>query len=303
MRKALAAAALALLAVSASAQDQTNISLKPTPPPISCLDFFKGVRQLTFTGIYMKMGLPEDSEMEESPTAWGFQAEAAQGAADGLGAIVNGMFLKMNVPMFEEDYPAFMMGMNLFLVKDLVQGEKRDIAGEIIEKKPTVAAFGGLGWNYVGFTMEDFSIPGFGASGYDLTMNTSEISFPLGLAAELPLTPFISFVPFGRFSWSKSSMDITMPYPQVLITSYYPLEMDTLWLLQFSDSSYTTTRMDYGADINLRPFRNAPEWKISVGTVLSQVEGMSKGNLLFIASIKKEWGKYYSSTMFGPKLY
>jgi hypothetical protein len=61
--------------------------------------------------------------------------------------------------------------------------------------------------------------------------------------------------------------------------------------------------MDYGADINLRPFRNAPEWKISVGTVLSQIEGMSKGNLLIIASIKREWGKYYSSTMFGPKLY
>jgi|GEM_PF-2182757 len=303
MKKALTVALLAILALPAAAQDQTNISLKPTPPPISCLDFFKGVKQLTFTGIYMKMGEAEDSGLDEAPTAWGFQAEAAQGARDGMGAIVNGMFLKMNVPIFNEDNPAFMLGMNAMLVKDLVQGEKKDIAGEIVEKKPTVALFGGLGWNYVGFTLADFSLPGFGSSGYDLTMNTSELSLPLGLAAELPLNPFISLVPFGRFSWSKSSMDITMPYPQVIVTSYVPFEMDTLWTLDFSDSSYSTTRMDYGADINLRPFRNAPEWKISVGTVLSQVEGMSKGNLLFIASVKREWGKYYSSTMFGPKLY
>lgn len=303
MKKVLAVVVLLLTALPAAAQDQTNISLKPTPPPISCLDFFKGVRQLTFTGLYMKMGEAEDSGLDEAPTAWGFQAEAAQGARDGLGAIVSGMFLKMNVPIFNEDNPAFMVGMNAILVKDLIQGEKKDIAGEIIEKKPTVALFGGMGWNYVGFTLDDFSIPGFGSSGYDLTMNTSELSFPIGLAAELPLNPFISFVPFGRFSWSKSSMDITMPYPQIVITSYMPLRMDTLWTLDFSDSSYTTTRMDYGADINLRPFRNAPEWKISVGTVLSQIEGMSKGNLLFIASIKREWGKYYSSTMFGPKLY
>lgn len=303
MKKAVAAAAFILLALPAAAQDQTNISLKPTPPPISCLDFFKGVKQLTFTGIYMKMGEAENSGLDEAPTAWGFQAEAAQGAGDGMGALVNGMFLKMNVPIFNEDNPAFMLGMNAMLVKDLVQGEKRDIAGEITEKKPTVALFGGVGWNFVGFTLEDFSIPGFGPSGYDLTMNTSELSFPVGLAAELPLSPFISLVPFGRFAWSKSSMDITMPYPQILITSYMPLQMDTLWMLDYSDSSYTTTRMDYGADINLRPFRNAPEWKISVGTVLSQVEGMSKGNLLLMASIKREWGKHYSSTMFGPKLY
>jgi hypothetical protein len=296
-------AAAALLALPAAAQDQTNISLKPTPPPISCLDFFKGVKQLTFTGLYMRMGEAEDSGLDEAPTAWGFQAEAAGGGAEGAGGIVNTMFMKINVPMDNEEYPAFMLGMNLFLVKDLIQGEKRDIAGEIIEKKPTVAAFGGLGWSYVGFTMSDFSLPGFGRSGYDLTMNTSELSFPIGLAAELPLTPTLSLVPFGRFAWSKSSMDITVPYPQVVITSYIPLKTDTLWTLDFSDSSYSSTRLDYGMDINLRPFRNAPEWKISVGTVLSQIEGMSKGNLLFIASIKREWGKYYSSTMFGPKLY
>lgn len=298
MKKELIAAAMLLLAVSAAAQDETNISLKPTPPPISCLDFFKGVKQLTFTYLYMRMGEAEDSGLDEAPTAWGLQAEAAQGARDGLGAIVNGMFMKVNVPISNEDYPAYMMGTNLFLVKDLVQGEKKDIAGEIIEKKPTVALFGGGGWTFTSFTMENMM-----NSGYDMTVNTSEISFPLGLAAELPLNPMISLVPFGRFAWSKSSMNLTMPYPQMVIDSYMPFQYHYVWLIQFKDSSYTSTRMDYGADINLRPFRNAPEWKISVGTVLSQIEGMSKGNLLIIASIKREWGKYYSSTMFGPKLY
>lgn len=303
MKKELIAAAMLLLAVSAAAQDETNISLKPTPPPISCLDFFKGVKQLTFTYLYMRMGEAEDSGLDEAPTAWGLQAEAAQGARDGLGAIVNGMFMKVNVPMNNEDYPAYMMGTNLFLVKDLVQGEKKDIAGEIIEKKLTVALFGGGGWTFTSFIMADFEYPGFGSSGYDLSVNTSELSFPLGLAAEVPLNPFISLVPFGRFAVSKTSMDITVPYPQILITSYMPFRTDTLWMIDYSDSSYSSTRFDFGMDINLRPFRNAPEWKISVGTVLSQIEGMSKGNLLIIASIKREWGKYYSSTMFGPKLY
>ncbi len=293
MKKALTMAALLLLAAAAAAQDQANISLKPTPPPISCLDFFKGVKQLTFTGLYMKMGEAEDSGLDEAPTAWGFQAEAARGAGDGLGAIVNGMFMKINVPIENEDYPAFMMGTNLFLVKDLVQGEKKDIAGEITEKKTTVALFGGGGYNFTSFTMEDIM-----SSGFDMTINTNEISLPIGLAAELPLNAMISFVPFGRFAWSRTSMDITMPY-----VMGWTLSGGLIWGYSFTDSSYTTTRLDYGADINIRPFRNAPEWKISVGTVLSQIEGMSKGNLLFIASVKREWGKYYSSTMFGPKLY
>jgi hypothetical protein len=37
--------------------------------------------------------------------------------------------------------------------------------------------------------------------------------------------------------------------------------------------------------------------------VLSQVEGMADGNLVIMVSVKKEWGKHYSSTTFGPKLH
>lgn len=298
MRYALATVLALLLAAPALAQDETSISLKPTPPPISCLDFFKGVRQFTFTYLYMKMGEAEDSGLDEAPTAWGLQGEMAEGARDGLGAIVNGMFMKVNVPMNNEDYPAYMMGTNLFLVKDLIQGEKKDIAGEITEKKKTVAVFGGLGYTYTNFTMEKFM-----GSTLDLSMSTSEFSLPLGMAAELPLNPMISLVPFGRFALSKTSMSMTVPYPMMVIDSYVPFTYHYVWNLEFVDSSYTNTRFDFGSDINIRPFRNAPEWKISVGTVLSQVSGMSKGNLLFIVSVKREWGKYYSSTMFGPKLY
>jgi hypothetical protein len=292
MNATMVAAAAALLALPAAAQDQTNISLKPTPPPISCLDFFKGVKQLTFTGLYMKMGEAEDSGLDEAPTAWGFQAEAAGGGADGLGAIANAMFLKINVPVNNEDNPGTMLGTNLYLVKDLVQGEKRDIAGEITEKKPTVALFGGAGLTITSFTMENV------LQDLDFSMLNTEISLPVGLAAELPLNPFISLVPFGRFAWSHTSMSLVVPYFITVPTPPYVYYTTTS-----VDSGFSDTRFDYGADINLRPFRNAPEWKISVGTVLSQVEGMSKGNLLFIASIKREWGKYYSSTMFGPKLY
>lgn len=292
-----------LLAALAKAQDDGGISLKPTPPPISCLDYFKGTTQFTFTGIYMKLGLPEDSEMDESPTGKGFNFEMSRGFADGFGLASHFMFLGLNIPMkdpmtnMDEDYPASAFSLGGMMVLDMIKGEKRDIAGEIIDKKTTLAVFAGLDMAGTQFTMEDFA-----NSGYDFSVNTYEMGFPMGFAMDIPMGYYASLVPFGRFAWSKTSMEMTIPSYHYVITYTPPYYYD-FWLLSFSDSSYTTTRVDYGMDIDLRPFRNAPEWKISVGTVLSQVSGLKDGNLIIMASVKREWGKHYSSTSFGPKLH
>jgi hypothetical protein len=61
--------------------------------------------------------------------------------------------------------------------------------------------------------------------------------------------------------------------------------------------------VDYGTDIDIRLFRNAPDWVISLGMAMSQIEGFQNGNRLITLSIKHEIGKYYSSTMIGPRVH
>jgi len=302
MKKLLIALTMALVLVSPllAQEDDGGVKLKPTPPPISCLDFFKGTKQFTFTYIYMKLGLPEDSEMDESPTGKGFNMEMSRGFTNGFGLLSHFMYLGLNVPFKDpttnivEDNPASAMALGATMVIDLVKGEKRDIAGEIIAKKPTVAMFMGFDFNGT-----DFEMANFANSGYKFSVNTMEGSLPLGLVADIPLGYYVSLVPFGRFAWNSTTVTTTMPWLLILYTSPYYMWMSGIP----SDSTYSSTRFDYGMDIDLRPFRNAPDWKISVGTVISQVEGMADGNLVIMVSIKKEWGKHYSSTTFGPKLH
>jgi hypothetical protein len=301
MRKFLITMILALvLSPPLWAQDEGGVKLKPTPPPISCLDFFKGTKQFTFTGIYMKLGLPEDSEMDEAPTGKGMNMEMSRGFSDGFGLLSHFMYLGLNIPMkdpatgLDKDYPASAMTLGATVVLDLKKGEKRDIAGEIVDKKTTVAAFLGFDFNGTDFEMKDFM-----NSGYKFSVSTMEGSLPMGLVADIPLGYYVSLVPFGRFAWSSTTVTTMMPWMMMLYTPPY-----YMWLSGIPhDSTYSSTRFDYGMDIDLRPFRNAPDWKISVGTVVSQIEGMADGNLVIMVSIKKEWGKHYSSTTFGPKLH
>jgi hypothetical protein len=266
------------LAVPLRAQDEGGMTLKPTPPPITCLDFFKGTKQFTFTGIYMKLGQAEGATTD-APTGKGFNMEFSRGFSDRFGMMYHFMYLGMNMPMDppSDDIPVKVFGFGPMIVLDLKKGEKRDIAGEIIEKKSTVAFFTGLDLTGTSLSMD---VPSLG----ELSVTSSEICFPIGLVADFPLGYTVSLIPFGRFSWIGN----TVSYD---IGSYGGT----------TDTSYT--RFDYGMDIDLRPFRNAPDWKVSVGTVLSQVEGMAAGNLLIMVSVKKEWGKHYSSTTFGPKLH
>jgi hypothetical protein len=298
MKKLLIALTMALVLVSPLwAQQDNEVKLKPTPPPISCLDFFKGTKQFTFTYVYMKLGLPEDSKMDESPTGKGFNMEMSRGFADGFGLLSHFMYLGLNVPMkidnVVQENTASAMALGATMVVDLVKGEKRDIAGEIISKKPTVALFVGYDFNGTNFEIKNF------IEDNDFSVNTMEGSLPLGLVADIPLGYYVSLVPFGRFAWSSTTVTTVTPWPLQLYTPPY-----IMWISGIPhDSTYSSTRFDYGMDIDLRPFRNAPDWKVSVGTVLSQVEGMADGNLVIMVSVKKEWGKHYSSTTFGPKLH
>jgi len=125
----------------------------------------------------------------------------------------------------------------------------------------------------------------------DIFVNNLIINFPISMAAEFPLGFYFSLIPFARFTASQVS--VTMKVPE-------PFNPDKLYTEQFS-SSFTS--FSYGSDIDLRPFRNAPDWIISLGMALAQIKGMKNGNRLFTLSIKHEIGKHYSSTMIGPSLH
>jgi len=301
MAKRIFATLLVALFIGAPlwAQDDGEIKLRPTPPPISTLDFFKGTTQLSFTWMYMKLGQAEDAT-GDAPTGKGFNFEMSRGFKDGFGVQSHFMYLGLNVPLndptlgLNEDYPASAFSMGGMAVLSLKKGEKRDIAGEIIDKKATVDIFLGIDFTGTSFEMEDFA-----NSGETFSVNTMEGSFPIGLVADFPLNYYVSLVPFGRLSLGSTTVTTTMPYILPLYSPPYYLWMPGIP----SDSSYSSTRFDYGMDIDLRPFSNAPDWKVSVGTVLSQMSGMANGNLMITVSVKKEWGKHYSSTTFGPKLH
>jgi hypothetical protein len=281
------------------AQDSGS-TFKVTPPPVPCLKFFPGVSQFSVTGIHYTMGeLEGQAGMTGSPVAYGFDANYAFSSKKKFlgaqnGGIINFSYMNISIPMNlmnEEENTMRTNSYNLgfYGVIDLVNGEKRDIAGEIIALKPTVAIFVGGLINYYSLNMG----PLYQMLGYqeDIKARTLTTNYSVGTASDLPLGYFFALVPYLRYTFSMSSIQMKVPEP------FNPTELYTETYI--SDYDF----MDYGLDINLRPFRNAPDWLISLGMAISQIEGLSKGNRLITLSIKHEIGKFYSSTTIGPALH
>ena len=288
---------------------------RPTPPPITCFHFSPGVRQWSITGLYMKMGPMEAdtasgmSSTSKGPTAIGFTADYSRslpgsGRNISHGLIFSGTYMKMNIPFnFPDsanpadslkDIISHYFGMSFGYVFVPIDGEKKDIAGEIIERKQTLALFVGCGFD--GFDMnfgplyKDITSSQPRPFDWDIIMSVANLSFPVGIVAELPLNYQFTVVPFARLRRVISAT--TMPTLVFLPLGHIGLYDETY------KKAYTS--FDYGADIDLRLFRNSPEWVISAGTVLSQVGGLKSGNLQFNVAVKREIGKHYSSTLIGP---
>lgn len=281
------------------AQDSGS-SFKLTPPPVPCLKFFPGVKQFTITGIHYTMGeLESEAGLNGKPVAYGFNANYAfsnkkkfLGAQNGANIFFSYMNVSMPFGQIEGDdnkihTNAYSLGFNAVI--DLVNGEKRDIAGEIISMKPTVALFFGDVINYFSLNMG----PIYEMLGVyeDIKAKTLTANYSIGMGADFPLGFLISIVPYIRYTSSQVTMSMKVPEP------FNPTELYT----KTYTSSYSY--MDYGSDIDLRPFRNAPDWVISLGMAMAQIEGLKNGNRLITLSIKHEMGKHYSSTIIGPILH
>ncbi|MGD9487227.1 MAG: hypothetical protein AB7W47_04355 [Calditrichaceae bacterium] len=280
--------------------DDNTTDFKITPPPVSCIKFFPGVKQFSVTGIYYKMGeLEGQTGSSDSPVAYGFNANYAFSSPSTLfgaqnGGIITFSYMRITMPagaseIYDEDINTNSFNLGYTAVLDLINGEKRDIAGEIIALKPTWAVFFGSSINYFSLNMG----PLYQAFGHSQDIKAINLitSLSLGSAADFPIGSHIALVPFIRYTMNiaQTIMDVPEPFnPDKLYSETYT-----------SDYSY----LDYGMDIDVRPFSNSPDWIISLGTAMAQVEGMKNGNLLITLGIKHEIGKYYSSTTVGPALH
>ena len=275
-------------------------SFKMTPPPVPCLKFFPGVQQFSVSGIHYTMGELEGQQgFNGKPVAYGFNANYAfsnkrrlLGAENGgiISLSLMNISIPMGIPGIEENKVgtnAYNLG--FYWVVDLVNGEKRDIAGEIISRKPSVAFFLGDVLNYFSLNMG----PIYEALGNqeDIKAKTLTSNYSLGIGADIPLGFTISLVPYIRYTNSQVTMQ--MKVPEIMNPSQ-------TYTMTFT-SSYDF--MDYGTDIDIRLFRNAPDWVISLGMAMAQIEGLQNGNRLITLSLKYEIGKHYSSTLIGPALH
>ncbi len=280
--------------------DENGSAFRITPPPVPCLKFFPGVKQFSLTGIHFKMGELEDQAgLGGAPVAYGFNANFAFSSPKPFlgaqnGAILTFSYLNISMPMnisglYEEEISTNAYNLGYYGVLDLVSGEKRDLAGEIVALKPTVALFFGTMLNYFSLNMGPlYQVLG---NEEDVIARNLTTNFSAGIAADIPIGYFIALVPFFRYTASMSSMFMKVPEP---------FNPDNMYTEQFT-SSYSYT--DYGTDIDIRPFRNAPDWIISLGMAMAQVQGLKNGNRLITLSIKHEMGRYYSSTKIGPGLH
>jgi hypothetical protein len=117
--------------------------------------------------------------------------------------------------------------------------------------------------------------------------------------ANIPLSWWISLMPYaevGKETAGKSKTDIVIKINGKTIVSSPG---------QYEDHKERPTSYSFGGDIVIRPFRNSPNWKISLGTMFQQIEantseGEGTENQLYMASLTYEWGKAYKDIYFGP---
>jgi len=85
-----------------------------------------------------------------------------------------------------------------------------------------------------------------------------------GVVAEIPLVDWISVMPYGYVMAGEAAST------------------------------------SFGADILLRPFKNDPNWQISVGTMLQQVDSNDDDTTMIMVGMSYTAGKHFQRTRIGP---
>lgn len=257
-----------------------------SPPPVSEINLHSGSGSLNNRFIYNSQETG-DSEM----VGYGYNFTLTKAKSDSIGIGTNLFLMTLESDSEGFDSSGFLVSGGATPIWEIVGGEERDAAGEITHLGFSLALF--ANFNLTAMNMEtdttsSYTNPYTGATTTTTNSQTMDIiMFAVGggVVAEIPIGSRLSIMPF--FSLQQ----------QVYGTYSVDGNSET-----FDETPMTTS---YGADIILRPFKNAPNWKFSLGTVLQQVEANSSDdedteNSLIMFSINYEWGKTYSELILGP---
>ncbi len=270
-------------------QQTNNVS----PPPLSTPNVHSGVSELNIRALYLSSETSGTSSSEM--TGAGLFGEFTRGMSDRTGFNLRlgilGLEMEQESPTFtgtkgtqESTTDGVMLFYGGNLLFELFEGEKKDAAGEVIKIGHGLTFFSGLNLNMMSMTADDF----------DLLLLTYEI--PVGLVGQIALSNRIQIVPFVSVNF--------------LLGGTGTIETDSTSTDIEIESQVIPS---YGADIIIRPFRNAPNWKFSIGTVLQQVtanqssgagedETDNTDNIMITFGLVYEQGQHYSETVFGPVL-
>jgi hypothetical protein len=162
-----------------------------------------------------------------------------------------------------------------YAVYEMLGGNDRDPAGQITRRQPTLSIFGGTEIIPLSMSLDmDMDEDMARMAGVERHMDYSETDVFVegGGLFDVPLADWLSAVPFGSLMLGKTRA------PGV------------------------TRLTNLGLDILVRPFRNDPNWEVSVGTVWQQVEANTRGSHLIMAGLSYTLAPHFTRTRVGPVL-
>ena len=271
-------------------------SMNVSPPPVRTSHLQQGAMSSNNAAIYVGM----DSDIM-SLNMYGLASEATMGITDKVAismmgtGIYGGATSSMSMGSSTMDME-MSMGMGVFginVLVSLVQSEKRNSIGEITKIGSGLSLFGGGQFSMMGMGSK-MSMP---EQCYYGTCYGGDVSvtgflmfyqFQVGAIGELALHPQFQLVPYAYVGSTAGTMSMTMESGGD--TQYTDVDIPS--------SSITS----YGADIVIRPMRNNPKFKISLGTLLQQISANEGGMTFIVVGFSYEAGARYSETQFGPVL-
>jgi len=272
-------------------EESASYTQNVSPPPIRTSHIQEGAMSSNNAAMYVGMdsgGI--DLKM------YGLSSEATWGITDKVAISVVGAGLyggstgSMDTGMGSSSQIDMSVGMGTVganLLFSLVQSEKRNSIGEITKIGSGLSFFGGGQFSLMGMSFEIPVPENF--SGMHGAHGTGRIyQFHIGAIGELALHSQIQLVPYAYVGTTAGSINMTMY-----------LGLETLEQTQDIPSSTLTS---YGADIVIRPSRTNPKLKISLGTLLQQIEANEGGMLFILIGLNYEIGTNYSEASFGPVL-
>ena len=276
------------LACAPLSADQSSGS-QLMPPPVSVINWHKGMSALDVQGFYMtmtpKLNLPGSMKFSGAGLLFDYNKSASEHFGFNLNGSVIGMTGTSEDTYSQNNLYSTMLNINPNLVYTPIDGEKKDIAGEIVDTGFSWAIFGGVGLMAMNLdTQQVITVANITRT--PDTMMMTMTSFDYGTVMEIPLSWWISLEP---------SYTITQFVSGSVTVGGQTIEID---------ASNLPAQSVYGADILIRPLKLNPNLRISLGALAGMIAANSDNSdyssTMIMLGIQYEWGKHYSSSFISP---